>query len=481
MDRDPVASGGHSPIGPPDAESAAAVRDAERIWRAGVAAVDSGRLVCSAVQRTGTTLRICGEEFDVRSLRRLIVVGAGKAGGGMARGLEEALGADLVGKKVSGWVNVPADCVLPLRRIHLHDARPVGLNEPTAAGVIGSERIMELVSGLGADDLCLVLLSGGGSALLPLPVPEISLADKQSMTRTLSRNGATIHELNAVRKRLSRIKGGGLVREAPAGRMMALIISDVVGDPLDVIASSPTVCDHGTAAEALAVLQRLAGRHSGADIPQSIWNELQRQSAADRPAPESRVVCCNCIIGNNETALKAAIEQARLLGYDVNSLGSGRQGIARDVGVDLAERCLAVRPTVANAAAPSADRQSVCLIGGGEPVVQLAPTTRPRRGGRNQEVALSALCRLWNEDLNGIAILSGGTDGEDGPTDAAGATCSTVVRNAAKERHLDPFDALSINDSHTFFAAAGGLLKTGPTHTNVMDLQVAVVRQPGPR
>ena len=468
-------------MGPPDAESAAAVRDAERIWRAGVAAVDSGRLVCSAVQRTGTTLRICGEEFDVRSLRRLIVVGAGKAGGGMARGLEEALGADLVDAQVSGWVNVPADCVLPLRRIHLHDARPAGLNEPTAAGVVGSERIMELVSSLGADDLCLVLLSGGGSALLPLPVPEIGLADKQAMTRTLSRNGATIHELNAVRKRLSRIKGGGLVRAARAGRMIALIISDVVGDPLDVIASGPTVCDHGTAAEALAVLQRLAGRSSGSDIPQSIWNELQRQAAADRPASKSRVACRNCIIGNNETALTAAIEQARRLGYDVHSLGGGRQGIARDVGADLAERCLTVRSTLANAATPSADRQSVCLIGGGEPVVQLAPTTRPRRGGRNQEVALSALCRLWNEDLNGIAILSGGTDGEDGPTDAAGATCSAAVRDAAKAGHLNPFDALSINDSHTIFAAAGGLLKTGPTHTNVMDLQVAVVRQPGPR
>ncbi len=481
MDRDDNSSSGHSPIDPADAESAAAVRDAERIWRAGVAAVDSSHLVRNAVQRAGTTLRICGEEFDVRSLRRLIVVGAGKAGGGMAHGLEQALGADLVDAQVSGWVNVPADCVMPLRRIHLHDARPAGLNEPTAAGVIGSERILELVAGLGADDLCLVLLSGGGSAVLPLPVREISLADKQSMTRTLSRNGATIHELNAVRKRLSRIKGGGLVRAAQAGQMIALIISDVVGDPLDVIASGPTVCDHGTAAEALSVLKRLAGRNADSDIPQSIWNELQRQAAADRPAPESKVVCRNCIIGNNGTALTAAIDQARLLGYDVHSLGSGRQGIARDVGVELAEQCLARRSTMANTAATSSGPQPVCLIGGGEPVVQLAPTTRPRNGGRNQEVALSALCRLWNEDLKGIAILSGGTDGEDGPTDAAGATCSAVVRDAAKGRHLDPFDALSINDSHTFFAAAGGLLKTGPTHTNVMDLQVAVVRPPGPR
>ncbi len=449
-------------------ENTAAERDAELIWRAGVAAVDSSRLVAAAVQRFGSTLRICGEDFALTSIRRLVVVGAGKASGGMARGLEETLGEDLVDEKVVGWVNVPADCVIPLRRIHLHDARPAGLNEPTKAGVAGSQRILELVSGLKSDDLCLVLLSGGGSALLPLPVPGISLADKQSMTRTLSLSGATIHELNTVRKRLSLIKGGGLVRAAPAGRVISLIISDVVGDPLDIIASGPTVSDPGTAADALAVLKSIQRKSSSvADIPATIWTELRRQAADNSPAREPKVDCRNCIIGNNETALVAAIEQARQLGYDVRSLSSGRQGIARDVGVELAEQCLAARAAAATT--------PICLIGGGEPVVQLASTTRPRKGGRNQEVALSAMCRLWNEDLAGIAILSGGTDGEDGPTDAAGAICSTTVRDGANANHLDPFDALSINDSYTFFAAADGLLKTGPTHTNVMDLQVAVV------
>jgi len=450
------------------ANRSTAERDAEMIWRAGVAAVDSSHLVSTVVQRLGTNLRICGEDFELTSLRQLVVVGAGKASSGMARGLEEALGTDLVDEKVTGWVNVPGDCVIPLRRIHLHEARP-GLNEPTEAGVVGSQRILELVSGLGSDDLCLVLLSGGGSALLPLPVPGIGLADKQAVTRTLSRNGATIQELNAVRKRLSLIKGGGLVRGAPAGRIIALIISDVVGDPLDVIASGPTVCDHGTAADALAVLQRFRERTADdSEIPASIWMELQRQAADNNPAIPPTVICRNCIIGNNETALKAAIEQARQLGYDVRSLGSGRQGVARDVGVELAEKCLAVRHD--SVTTPS------CLIGGGEPTVQLVPTTRPRKGGRNQELALSALCRLWNEEMEGIAILSGGTDGEDGPTDAAGALCSAAVRDAARTARLDPFDALSINDSYTFFAAAAGLLKTGPTHTNVMDLQIAVVR-----
>lgn len=448
-------------------DSRSAAKDAEAIWRAGVAAVDSGRLVTAAVWRDGTRLRICGQDFDIASFGRLIVVGAGKASGGMARGLELALGNDLVDGKVSGWINVPDDCVFPLRRIHLHGARPAGLNEPTEAGVFGSQQIMNMVTGLTANDLCLVLLSGGGSALLPLPVSGITLADKQVMTRSLSRHGATIHELNSVRKRLSRIKGGGLARAAPAGRMIALIISDVIGDPLDIIASGPTVRDTGTAAEAIAILERICGKEPGDGIPASIWAELHRQSARQTPVADHRIECHNDIIGNNATALSAATRKAQDLGYEVRSLGSNRAGFARDVGVDLAERCLAIQGEPAS--------QPVCLIGGGEPVVNLAQTNRPRKGGRNQEVALSALCRLWNEPLNGMAILSGGTDGEDGPTDAAGAICSEAVRAASKQGGQDPFDALSINDSYTYFAACGGLLKTGPTQTNVMDLQVAII------
>ena len=448
--------------------------DAETIWKAGVTAVDSARLVRAAVQRGESTLDVCGEQFDLASLGRLIVVGAGKAGAGMAWGLEEALGEELLDTRVEGWINVPADCVRPLRRIHLHAARPAGLNEPTEAGVFGSRQILELVESLREDDLCLVLISGGGSALLPLPIDGISLADKQAVTRHLSRSGATIHELNAVRKRLSRIKGGGLLRAANAGRMLALIISDVIGDPLDVIASGPTVCDQGTAAEALAVLEQSlvasdANRKPAASnaVPLSVWNILRAQAASDEVRVTPRVTCRNSIIGNNETALSAAVDSARSLGYEVRSLGAGRGGLARDVGLELAEACLAARR--------ESSSKPICFIGGGEPVVKLIPTERPRTGGRNQEVSLSACCRLWHEDLHSLAILSGGTDGEDGPTDAAGAVCDETTRDAARQLGLDPFDFLSINDSYTFFKRAGGLLKTGPTHTNVMDLQVAVV------
>lgn len=447
-------------------DSSVAVSDATAIWSAGVAAVDSAALVRAVVRRSGKRLEICGEIFEVDAIRRIVVVGAGKAGAGMGHGLESALGTDLVESKVEGWINVPADCVRQLQKIHLHDARPAGVNEPDENGVNGSERILEMVSGLHSDDLCLVLLSGGGSALMPLPVQGISLSDKLTVTRLLSRGGASIHELNAVRKRISRIKGGGLIRAAKAGRVITLVISDVVGAPLDVIASGPTVCDYGTAAAALAILERITGREGESSVPASVWNELRRQSREERSVEQPIISCRNCIIGNNETALNAAISKARDLGYEVRSLGADRQGIAREIGVELAN----LSQNACSSSGP------LCWIGGGEPVVQLAITSRPRKGGRNQEVALAAMCHLWNANLKGVAILSGGTDGEDGPTDAAGAICCEEVRDTARAANLNPFDSLAINDSYTFFAAAGGLLKTGPTDTNVMDLQVVVVR-----
>jgi glycerate 2-kinase len=451
-------------------------RDAEAIWRAGVAAVDSSALVRQSVRCRASTLDVCGESFELDRLERILVVGAGKAGAGMALGLETALGSRLLDTKVEGWINVPANCVRPLHRIHLHAARPAGVNEPTAEGVAGSERILERVASLSEHDLCLVLISGGGSALLPLPIDDITLADKLAVTRYLSRTGATIHELNTVRKRLSRIKGGGLLRAANAGRMISLIISDVIGDPLDIIASGPTLCDEGTAHEALAVLNRLSSASSSTSnaslIPPSVWSALQKQSAQQSQQPAPRITCRNCIIGNNDTALNAAVTQAQALGYEVRSLGTGRSGLARDLGVELAELSLAARRERSS--------QPICFIGGGEPVVKLAPTDRPRLGGRNQELALAALCHFERghreqDPLTGIAILSGGTDGEDGPTDAAGAICDQAVRDAARLKQLNPEPFLAINDSYTFFQQTNGLLKTGPTHTNVMDLQVAVV------
>src|SRR5262245_34580904 len=207
-----------------------------RIWMAGLEAVRSERLMKEHVRVDGRVLVVtsfAGEELtiDLGGIRRIAVVGAGKAGAGMAVALEEILGPERAAEKqLTGCVNVPEDCVRPLKRIRLHAARPAGVNEPTEDGVAGANEILRIVSSLGPDDLCIALISGGGSALLPAPIEGITLADKVAVTRFLSAAGASIVELNTVRKQLSRIKGGGLARACRAGQLVRLIISDLLGD-----------------------------------------------------------------------------------------------------------------------------------------------------------------------------------------------------------------------------------------------------------
>jgi glycerate 2-kinase len=444
--------------------------DARTIWRAGVEAVDSERLVGARVRAASETLEVRGQPFELEPGARIIAVGAGKAGAGMAAGLEAALAGSPLADRMSGWVNVPADCVRPLQRIHLHAARAPGVNEPSAAGVAGANEILRRVRQLSADDLCIVLLSGGASALLPAPVPGISLADKLAVTRLLMAGGATINELNCVRKHLSAIKGGNLARAAGNARVVALIISDVIGDPLDVIGSGPTVADRSTAADALAVLKRVASRRS--DVPESVWALLEGKRCAPRDPPLPATVW-NFVIGNNDTALSAATAKAAEFGYATRSLGSGNQGEARDVGRDLAQL---IRPLRDSGAAMSGP---LCVLGGGETTVRLAPTNQPRRGGRNQELVLGALDELWDDGMRQVAVLSGGTDGEDGPTDAAGAVADADLIRTARELGLSPEPFLAINNSYEFFERTEGLVKTGPTHTNVMDVWVALIGRPG--
>ena len=438
--------------------------DALAIWRAGVDAVDSSRLVRNVIRAEGPVVDICGHRCDLSGGGRICVVGGGKAGAGMASGLEQALGADLVSEKVSGWLNVPADCAAPLSAIHLHSGRPAGVNEPTAEGVAGSERMLEMVAGLRSEDVCVVLLSGGASALLPAPVNDISLADKQDVTRLLSRAGADIRELNCVRKHLSRIKGGRLAQACRAGTLIALIISDIVGDPLDIIGSGPTVPDPSTAADALAVLQKYDP--GGRDTPAPVVEYLTQRSSADSaPAAGPRVF--NHVIGNNRVALDAAAAEAQRRGYDVVAIDSDVEGEAADVGRDLARRC---RELSADSAA-----HKRCILSGGEPVVRLAKSDRPQKGGRNQELALAAVVECRASGMPGVCLLSGGTDGEDGPTDAAGAIADDAIIAAAKSRNLDPATFLADHNSYAFFEQVGGLLKTGPTHTNVMDVRVGLI------
>jgi len=445
--------------------------DAIAIWRAGVAAVDSALLVRNVVQRSGDALTICGHSLDLRGIGRICVVGGGKAGAGMAAGLEQALGSDLVSEKVAGWLNVPADCVAARQAIHLHPGRPAGVNEPTPEGVAGSDRMLQLVAELGADDVCLVLLSGGASALLPAPVDGVSLADKQAVTRLLSRGGATIQELNCVRKQLSRLKGGRLARACGAGILIGLIISDIIGDPLDVIGSGPTVPDSSTPAEALEILRRFDPQF--AQTPPGIIEHLRRSAdvLSETPvSPPTRRVF-NHVVGNNQVALDAAARKAQQLGYELTGIESNVGGVAADVGRELAARCR-------NLAADGGGRR--CFLSGGEPTVKVEHSQRPQKGGRNQELALAAVHEFWQTGMSGICLLSGGTDGEDGPTDAAGAIADDAVIHAARRLDLDPTEYLEDHNSYEFFERTGGLLITGPTHTNVMDVRVALInKRPG--
>jgi len=438
--------------------------DALRIWRAGVAAVDSALLVRETVRVEGSTLHVGDEEIDLRNVGKIAVVGAGKAGAGMVAGLEAALGDQLMAAKcVRGWINVPADCLRPSKRIHLHAARPAGQNEPTEEGLAGSLEILRIVDSLATDDLCLCLISGGGSALLPAPVEGVSLADKQAVTRHLSAAGANIRELNIVRKQLSRIKGGGLARACRAGRLIALIISDVLGDPLDVIASGPTVVDTSTPAEALSVLRNF--RAADAGISPAIFAYLA-SAAALRSAPTCQVT--TVVIGNNARAVDAAGMEAERLGYS-HAMASATEpeGAADDVGRHLARMALSMRKS----AGPN------CLISGGEPVVTLADAAIRGLGGRNQQLALAALVELAPSNSRGCVVLSGGTDGEDGPTDAAGALVDEQVISEARALGLDASDYLRRNDAYHYFGTTGGLIKTGPTHTNVCDLRVVLVER----
>ena len=312
-----------------------------------MAAVGSERLIREQVQVDGHWLAICAEAgaepIDLRRVRRIAVVGAGKAGAGMAAALEEVLGPKIIEeKKLVGWVNVPADCVRPLERIRLHAARPAGVNEPTAEGVAGSLEILRIVESLSADDLCICLISGGGSALLPAPPPEISLADKLAVTRHLSAAGADITELNTVRKQLSRIKGGGLLRACRAGRLISLIISDVLGDPLDLIASGPTADDHSTPAEALAILSKFDPGQTA--IPAAVYEYLRQKSQDFEPPLATRLRSENHILANNATAVDAAGIEAVRLGYAHAMTAATRpEGEVEPIGRHLAEMAVAMR------------------------------------------------------------------------------------------------------------------------------------------
>ena len=456
--------------------------DAESIWRAGVEAVDSAAVVHRQISSDGGRLQIAGVHLDPADFDHIEVVGGGKAGAGMAKGVESALLSSPWESRISGWVNVPENCVRPLQRIHLHAARPAGINEPTEAAIEGSAEILKRVKGLSRRDVCIVLLSGGASALLCCPVREISLADKLAVTRALAASGAPIRELNLVRTQLSQVKGGRLAAACRAGSQIALIISDVIGDPLEVIGSGPTVATPSGADEALQVL---SDRRLMLSTPPSVIAFLRMRHQEKREWTAASNQFRNVIVASNSIALQAATAKAEQLGYRVLSLGSENSGDAAAEGRQLVTAMMELK-----AADQTGDQRPVCCLSGGEPTVKLFPPEiaimgspdASGKGGRNQELVLSAVTAYQNaEDWSGLALLSGGTDGEDGPTDAAGAFADQALVQSIAGTGLNPAEYLARHDSWSFFAAVDGLFRTGPTHTNVMDLRVGLVRRTGER
>jgi glycerate-2-kinase len=483
--------------------------DAQQIWKAGVAAVRADRVVMDHVQWDGRWLTITQDAYDLSTVERLWIVGAGKATSGLLRGLLHVLLASrYASPAIQGWINIPEDAFQPedleiARKagITVCQARPPGINEPTERVVHGTREIVRIVENAGVRDCVITLISGGGSALLCLPSPGISLDTKLAVTRSLSARGANIEQLNAVRRCMSQVKGGGLARRCHAPRMLSLILSDVLGDPLEYIASGPTVLNPRPD-------PRLASTILNEFCPGeflellSRWESDLRNSILQNelPSPETECVIKNYVMANNATAVMAAKRKAVELGYrlfdGVSTMAESSFGSeAGGYGANFA-RSLLQMPVSTNANdQPNDNHQRVAWITGGEPTVVLPASAVRGRGGRNQHLVLAAgiaaIDGLQSSDgsINEIGvgndgvgndgdwvILSGGTDGEDGPTDAAGAWVDRDwVRRYGKERDVLE-KGLSRCDSYSIFEQTGNLLRTGPTHTNVCDVRVGLRR-----
>ncbi|MCG8653234.1 MAG: glycerate-2-kinase family protein [Pirellulales bacterium] len=305
-------------------------QDAVSIWNAGVDAVRARPLVRGAVQIDRNTLRIDRYQWSKSDFDRVLVVGAGKAASGMTAGLLDVIDQWL---PISGWINVPEGTEQPLAGVTVHSARPAGVNEPTDAGVEGTRQILKRVAQAKERDLCIALISGGGSALLPAPAEGITLADKLAVIRHLSGAGADIVALNTVRKHLSEVKGGGLLAACRAGHLVTLILSDVLGDPLEFIASGPTVPDTTTAQDALEVLRQFDPQQS---LPQCVYQTLDQ--APNRRKVPPQVAYTNIVIGNNAVAVDQAGIRAESLGYNHAMQSAPRsEGAAEEVGRHLAQ------------------------------------------------------------------------------------------------------------------------------------------------
>lgn len=430
------------------------------VLEAALAAVDPAAAVGNFLRREGERLHVGERTYDLGRFRRVFVVGAGKAGAPMAQAVESVLGHRID----QGLVVVKTGHGGPTDRVELVEAsHPV----PDAAGVEAGQRILKLAQEAGEADLVIGLLSGGGSALLIAPADGLSLSDLQGMTDALLACGASINEINALRKHCSAVKGGQLARATAPATLITLALSDVIGSPPDVIASGPTVPDSSTWADAWAVVERydLADK-----LPAAIVERLQAGQQGEHvetPKPGDAIFdrSQTVVVADNRLAAQAACTRAEELGYNTLLLSTFVEGEAKEMGKLLAALGREVQASQHPVAAPA------CLVLGGETTVNLGPT--PGKGGRNQELALSAAIALAGTE--GISAVSLATDGTDGPTDSAGGLVdgTTVERGRAvdlsAQTHLDDHNA------YPFLAAVHDLLLTGPTQTNVNDLMLVFV------
>ena len=432
---------------------------ARGIFMAGVKSADPVDGIKTNVRLHDDYLQIADRNYRLANIRNILVVGCGKAAAKMAIAIE-----DLLGDRVSGGiVVVKYGYALSLERIKVVEA---GHPIPDEAGVDGARQIIELVRTAGENDLVLFLISGGGSALLPGPADGLTLAEKQRTTQMLLQSGATIQEVNAVRKHISKLKGGRFAKLVAPANCVSLILSDVIGDSLEAIASGPTVADSTTYGDCLEIVRRYGLTDK---TPHAVVNLLRRgaEGAIDEtPKPSDAIFhkVQNVIIGSNRAALNGAERQAETFGYQTRVLSSSVEGES----LTVAKSHAALVKEIAGSGQPL--RRPACVISGGETTVTIRGDGL---GGRNQEFALAAAVEI--DGLDGVIVLSGGTDGTDGPTDAAGAIVDASTVQRGRARGLDAAAFLARNDSYHFLKATDDLLITGPTFTNVMDLQVMLV------
>jgi len=421
-------------------------------------AVDSKQIIKSKILLKNSGLQVNGYSFDLKKFKNIYVIGGGKASGSMAEAIEQILGKYIT----NGLVNVPEGSKQNTKIIEPHEAsHPI----PDEAGVEGTRSMLKMVEQAKEDDLIICLISGGGSSLMPLPRGEISISDKREITNALLKCGATINEINTVRKHISDFKGGWLAKKAYPATILNLILSDVVGDPLDFIASGPTVPDSTTFNDAVKILEKYRLWSKAPVSIRKVLSDGEKGIIPETPKADDEAFkkVFNVVVGNNRLASITAREYLKSEGLNTLLLTATLEGEARHVGVMLASIAREVSASGNPVPKPAG------IIAGGETTVTV---TGKGLGGRNQEIALATVRNL--KGMNGVVVASLSTDGVDGPTDAAGAIVDGKTLDRATKMGLTSEEYLAENDSYHFFSKLGDLIFTGPTGTNVNDVSVIV-------